>query len=317
MSKVTKDVMIGFPAYDNRTECDIAQELYEAVSDPSCPVGKVQYYNGDSLVTRARNKVAKMFLDSEFKYLMFIDSDIKFHRSHIARLRSHNKPIVGGVYLKKTLPYQPVMNAELGEEDGLKVMREIGTGFMMIRRDVFGALAFWYDIAYKPDDDEPQGGNYFDFFQVGRKPGQDRYLSEDYYFCQMAADLGIKTYLDASIIVEHWGKMKYPMPDGMLVDGAALLMKQWHPDFPVDEKMSEKILSLKQATDDMVVSRNLKAQQPGKIHTSLEDLFKASTSTADELSSESGTIGSAEAPSEQDGPGVQAGAEPASVGDPE
>ena len=314
MAKVTKDVMIGFPAYDNRTECDIAQELYEAVTDPSCPVGKVQYYNGDSLVTRARNKVAKMFLDSEFKYLMFIDSDIKFHRGHIAKLRSYNKGIIGGVYLKKTLPYQPVMNAELGEEDGLKIMREIGTGFMMIRKDVFGALAAFYDIAYKPDDDEPSGGNYYDFFQVGRKPGQDRYLSEDYYFCQMAADLGIKTYLDTSIIVEHWGKMKFPMADGMLIDGSALLMKQWHPAFDIDDEMTAKILGLKEAVDGLVQSRKLvedQEQPVAKAYASLEDIFKKPTATSDvQTSILSGSQSVTTTGSVEDGQGLQDSTQP-------
>jgi len=253
-----KDVMIGFPAYDNRTECEIAQELYRATTDPQCCVGKIQYYNGDSLIPRGRNKICQMFLESEFKYLMFIDSDIVFSREHINRLRRHDKGIVGGIYLKKTLPYQPVMNAKLGDEDGLVVMREIGTGFMMIRRDVLGAMyEMWPEHRYTPDDDEPKGGHYFDWFQVGVKNG--RYLSEDYFFCQMAADLGIKTYLDTSIMVEHWGKMKFPMQDEKLVEGMWKLAEQWSPEAPIDEAMKKKILDLQQAVNGLVESRKLQA----------------------------------------------------------
>lgn len=258
-----KDVMIGFPAYDNRTECEIAQELYRSTTDPNSCVGKVQYYNGDSLIPRGRNKICQMFLESEYKYLMFIDSDIVFSREHINKLRGHDKGIVGGIYLKKTLPYQPVMNAKLGEEDGLIVMREIGTGFMMIRRDVLGAMyEMWPEHRYKPDDDEPKGGYYFDWFRVGVKDG--RYLSEDYFFCQMAADLGIKTYLDTSIMVEHWGKIKYPMQDIKLIEGMAKLAQQWAPDAPIDEDTKKKILELQQAVNNLVMSRKLESSPEDK-----------------------------------------------------
>jgi hypothetical protein len=185
---VKKDVLVGFPCYDNRSEVDIMQELYAAVNDPECVVQGIQFYNGDSLIPRGRNKIAKMFLETDAKYLMFIDSDIKFERWMINRLRSHDKGIVGGVYLKKTLPYQPVMNAYLGEEGDLAIMREIGTGFMMIRRDVFGAFrSMWPEHDYINDDDE-QKGIYHDWFKTGvfRGKGADpkqpgRYLSEDYF----------------------------------------------------------------------------------------------------------------------------------------
>lgn len=272
-----KDVMIGFPAYDNRTECEIAQEMYGAAADPKCCVGKIQYYNGDSLIPRGRNKLAKMFLDSDYKYLMFIDSDIVFNRSHINRLRAHNRGIVGGIYLKKTLPYQPVMNAKLGEEDGLTVMREIGTGFMMVRRDVLGAMyEMWPEHRYKPDGDEPDGSNYFDWFRVGVKDG--RYLSEDYFFCQMAAELGIKTYLDTGIMVEHWGKMKYPMQDQKLIEGMARLAEQWAPDFAIDEEMNKKILDLQKAVNGLVESRKLQPSPEGPGDTeAIDALFDEAT----------------------------------------
>ena len=80
-----KDVMIGFPVYDHRAEISIVQEIYACMHDPNNPVSILQYYNGDSLIPRARNKIAQMFLDSTNDYLMFIDSDIRFRKDHIAR----------------------------------------------------------------------------------------------------------------------------------------------------------------------------------------------------------------------------------------
>lgn len=264
-----KDVMIGFPAYDNRTECEVAQELFTAANDPSCCVGHIQFYNGDSLIPRGRNKIAKMFLDSDYKYLMFIDSDIKFHREHVNILRRHNKGIIGGVYLKKTIPYQPVMNSMIGQEDGLHIMREIGTGFMMIRRDVLGAIReHWPEHNYKPDDDEPQGTNYYDYFRCGVKDG--RYLSEDYFFCQLAGEIGIKTYLDTSIMVEHWGKMKFPMQDNNLLKGASLLCKQWAPEAPIDDETKKDIIQLYKDVEGLIESRNLQEEKTDELQEILK-----------------------------------------------
>ena len=229
---VKKDVLIGFPCYDNRAYVDILQECFTAMQDQESVVQGIQYYNGDSLIPRGRNKIVKMFLESDAEYLMFIDSDIKFDRNMINRLRAYNKGIIGGIYLKKTIPYTPVMNHALDREDNLIIMREIGTGFMMIRRDVFGAMkAMWPEHNYKPDDDEA-GGDYHDWFRVGVKDG--RYLSEDYFFCQKAAELGYKTYLDPEILVMHYGSISYPMADKTFIEGATLLMERLRTDTEMD-----------------------------------------------------------------------------------
>jgi len=270
---VIKDVLVGFPCYDNRSEVDITQELFGAVHDPECVVSGIQFYNGDSLIPRGRNKIVKMFLETDCKYLMFIDSDIKFDRWMINKLRSYNKGIVGGIYLKKTLPYQPVMNAYLGEEDGLTVMREIGTGFMMIRRDVFGAFRYmWPEHDYINDTDE-QEGIYHDWFKTGvyRDPGSDprkpgRYLSEDYYFCQEAAQLGYKTYLDRNILTMHVGKMTYPTKDENLLEGAALLMERLRTNSDVNVSIFERIVNAAQMQINARSNVSIEDQIPDVYH---------------------------------------------------
>ena len=259
LDKVVKDVMIGFPCYDNRSEVDILQELLGSVIDPNCPVSSVEYYNGDSLIPRARNKIAERFMASDAKFLMFVDSDIVVNRHMITRLRSHNKGIVGGIYLKKKLPYSPVMNAQIAEEDGLMVMREIGTGLMMIRKDVFAAVrAANPEHDYKYDDDEPnkdtaQG---HDWFRVGVRNG--RYLSEDYFFCQNAGDLGIKTYLDRGVMGVHIGRMRYPTEDKQIFEAASVILNNYNPTVPVIDEVKglveagQKLLSRKdQAGEDV------------------------------------------------------------------
>jgi len=237
---VIKDVLIGLPIYDNRIEADILQECLASVQDPDCVVAGVQYYNGDSLIPRGRNKIAKMFLDSEAKYLMFIDSDIRFKRGMINRLRSHDKGIMCGPYMKKTIPYAPVLNGVLEQEGELFVVKEAGTGFMMIKRSTFGAFrAMWPEHDYQADNDEQQG-TYHDWFRVGVK--DKRYLSEDYYFCQLAAELGIKTYIDTSFMTEHIGKISYPMPEDKFLNGASELMKRLNVNHKMDDKLFTDII---------------------------------------------------------------------------
>jgi hypothetical protein len=142
--------------------------------------------------------------------------------------------------MKKTIPYAPVLNSVLGQEGELFVVKEAGTGFMMIKRSVLGAFrAMWPEHDYQADGDEQQG-TYHDWFRVGVK--DKRYLSEDYYFCQLAAELGIKTYMDTSFMTEHIGKMSYPMPEDKFLNGASELMKRLNVHHKMDEKLFTDII---------------------------------------------------------------------------
>ena len=259
VTQIKQDVLIGFPCYDNKTEVNIAQELYLSLYDRNNPVRKIHYYNGDSLVTRARNAVSAAFMDMpEVDYLMFIDSDIHFHRWQIQRLREHNKGIVGGVYLKKKLPYQPVCNNKIGSEGDLTIMREIGTGFMMIRRDVFEAMKEAFpERKYKPYPHERQSENYYNFFDVGVDDDNGYYLSEDYYFCKLARQLGFNVYLDQEILVEHSGRMMYPTKDESLVQGTDVLLKSYRDEVEMDDVMIESVKSLRDTVNNIAEKRGI------------------------------------------------------------
>jgi len=257
LPQVKKDVLIGFPSYDGKTEIGIAQELYLALYDRNSPVKKIHYYNGDSLVTRARNATVAAFLDMpDVDYLMFIDSDIHFSRWQLERLRSHNKGIVGGVYLKKKLPYTPVCNNKIGDEGNLTLMREIGTGFMMIRRDVFEKMKEAFpERKYKPYSHERPSENYYDFFGVGVDEENGYYLSEDYYFCKKARELGINVYLDQDILVEHSGRMMYPTKDIDLIKGANVLLASYREDYQMEDEVKEAISDLHKTVNKIVTNR--------------------------------------------------------------
>lgn len=257
-----KDVLLVIPCYDHKIEVTTAREAFGAMYDPRIPVKKVHYYNGDSLVTRARNSCAAAFLDMEdVDYLMFVDSDIHFNRGQIKRLREHDKGLVGGVYLKKKLPYQPVCNHRLGREEstGLATMREIGTGFMMIRRDVLKAIMEkWPEHRYKPYKHERESENYYDWFRVGKCPDTGYYLSEDYYFCKLARDCGYDVFLDEGILVEHSGRAVYPMQDTDVVSGAGVLLNAYKAEAPVTAELMQSVRNLRGSVDSFMEKRGIK-----------------------------------------------------------
>ena len=107
---------------------------------------------------------------------------------------------------------------------------EIGTGFMMVERSVFEKFNTAYpDFKYKPDHNRSEHFDgsryihaYFDtiidndiWMGEGKSNKSDRYLSEDYMFCQMVRQLGIKTWLCPWMKLQHVGTYIF---GGSLVD---------------------------------------------------------------------------------------------------
>jgi len=243
MTYAYKDVLVGYPVYDGRPELASIQSLLLGQSRSDNCVGGIRYALGDSLVTRARNKIVQKFMESEYQYLMFIDSDIQFKMEDINILRNHNKPLIGGVYLKKDIPYKPVANSFLHLQDGLNVMKEIGTGFMMIHRSVFDDIrAMEPELCYKADDDEDDG-DYYDYFRVGVVTEDDRtrYLSEDYYFCYLARKAGHTVYYDTTVFTRHIGKAVYPFNDNKFLEATADLLMQYNTELELDKSLLDAI----------------------------------------------------------------------------
>ena len=89
---------------------------------------------------------------------------------------------------------------------------EIGTGFMMVRRATFEEYAKKYpNIMYKPDhvrtaefDGTRRIGMYFqaDIDPIG---DSERYLSEDYWFCQLTRNAGMKVWICPWMNLQHSG----------------------------------------------------------------------------------------------------------------
>lgn len=164
----------------------------------------------ESLISRARNTLVAKFLNNpESTHLMFIDADIGWEPWHLLALLNRQVDVIGGLYPMKTLPVKWVVNgfdgAETGD-DGLQEVSKTGTGFMLVKRDVFEKLnahpavkPFNNDIGL-PKELDQHLRTYYD-----TAVRENRYYSEDWTFCENWRDIGGKIWVDKRILLRHTG----------------------------------------------------------------------------------------------------------------
>lgn len=205
---------------------------------------KFSFLFNESLITRARNYLVDEFLRSDCTHLLFIDSDIHYNPQDIVALMALDKDVIGAPYPKKSINWNNVASAARKHPDigagelenlvgdyvfnvvhGTKQFQvteplevlEIGTGLMMVKREVFTKMEEAYPtIRYKPDhvgqanfDGSRYIHAYFDTVIDTKDSitggGSDRYLSEDYMFCQMWRKIGGEIYLCPWMRTQHIG----------------------------------------------------------------------------------------------------------------
>jgi hypothetical protein len=106
----------------------------------------VERVGGYAAIDQGRNQMATDALRAGFEETMWIDADIDFHPDAVDRLRSHNLPIVCGIYPqkgKRALACHILGGTEkmvFGEGGGLVELLYGATGFMLVRRKVYEAM---------------------------------------------------------------------------------------------------------------------------------------------------------------------------------
>ena len=184
----------------------------------------VSFMFNESLITRARNSLAHGFMKSGFTHLMFIDADIRFNPNDVIAMLLADKDVIAGIYPKKEINWDMVKQAvdagvpvdqlkyysgthvvNLADRSGyaefeVSVPGEIlngGTGFMLIKREVFEKLAPLVptyinnatDLSGKLGAEEIK-----EYFTTSIEPETQHLLSEDYHFCRIWREAGGKIY---------------------------------------------------------------------------------------------------------------------------
>jgi hypothetical protein len=198
------------------------------------------YMMNESLITRARNGMAYDFLQSDATHLMFIDADISFKPIDIVRMIQADKEIICGMYPKKEINWQLVSDAvkqgvdykDLPNYTGSFVVNLVGgahettgninspmeidnggTGFMLIKREVFEALkdkvpTYTNDMVLIVDKN-PVKKIIHEFFATSIDETSNRLLSEDYHFCKIARQIGYKVYAAPWANLVHSGTYNF------------------------------------------------------------------------------------------------------------
>ena len=178
----------------------------------------------ESLITRGRNTLVSFFMEHpDATHLFFIDADIEFDPNDLLRMVAYDRPITVGAYPKKAINWQSIIEAArrndeettetieghssnyvvnfefVTDEDGnpqnqiqirdnLIKLKDAGTGFMCIQRDVIQKMFDAHpELKYANDInvDQKFEKHMYALFDTMIDPESRRYLSEDYTFCRL------------------------------------------------------------------------------------------------------------------------------------
>lgn len=187
---------------------------------------------GDSLISRARNRLAARFMASDATHLMWIDADEVWepeqvwqlldcpHRVRVAAVpfKTYDwdrvKERAAHINEVALSPYTPNMFHNPPEWDGhfFEVIYA-GTGFMMVDRSALELLGENFpQLKIDTDFERHEGDWYYGVYdteiiqcpQFGR-----RYLSEDFAFCERWRSVGGRIWCDYRSFVSHIGPHKF------------------------------------------------------------------------------------------------------------
>ena len=206
------------------------------------------FTQNESLITRGRNSLTHDFLGTDSTHLMFIDADIGFNPQDIVSMIDADKDIICGIYPKKEINWVQVADAVRhgvppehlhnftgafvinlagdaaefrGKRDEPFEISNGGTGFMLIKREVFENLAdkvpeYKSDMftAVQGEDPSFKPPMIKEFFATSIcEESGNRLLSEDYHFCKIARKQGVQIWAAPWVHLSHNGTYNF---DGQL-----------------------------------------------------------------------------------------------------
>lgn len=220
-------LVVGTPCYGGMMCTEYTQSIL-ALKE-ACLLNNVKltcvFLGNESLIQRGRNTIAHVFLKmQDATHLLFIDADQKFNVKDVVRLLKADKGIIGGAVPMKGLNWDRIRQGavlnhpnlsslsgifnvnkldghEMVDADTPFQVKHVGTGFMLIRRDVFEKLkpvVGWYHRKEMFSNEKV-----YDFFKVQNV--NNELLSEDYNFCHMYRELGESVWLAPWCELGHFG----------------------------------------------------------------------------------------------------------------
>tara|TARA_B100000676_G_C17881263_1_gene734068 strand:+ start:167 stop:937 length:771 start_codon:yes stop_codon:yes gene_type:complete len=226
-----KSVVIATPMIDGSCCSNYLKSVVSSMSllkdlHVNC---NIMTLDGCSIIELARNTMVKGFLDSNADFLMFIDSDMGFDPAYIPLMMYFNKDVITGPSPQKQINWNSINEAyksganfkledlpyiggkyilqglDSGTSFNVMDLTELnwcGTGFTLIKREVFEGLEGVTKIIYSPQ------GEYNLFFKVDYSE-DGVFDGEDAYFTKLAKKNGFEIWLCPWMEITHVGKYDY------------------------------------------------------------------------------------------------------------
>jgi hypothetical protein len=253
---MTMRVLIGTPvkgspemAYVNGLVATLMSKMPELAGVEFVPCASIGTY-----VNFARNRIADEAVEQKCDKVLFIDSDMEFAPSHVARILSHDLDIVGGVYSKRVAGEpQWLFHADRDEQpntNGLLKVNDVATGFMAIKTRVFPHLFNCFPERRYQHGNEPVKCEYFPIGLVHKgtwatpaealvtnikraaytgtlhdvrevlaaaiNPQPAELCGEDVAFCRLARAAKLTVYADTHLVLRHVGTIAFPATETTL-----------------------------------------------------------------------------------------------------
>jgi len=197
-------VLVCIPSYNEYIHCRLMEDVLKFKFDY-----ELRFKCG-SLIPRIRNEFISEFVrEKEFTHLLFIDADMYDFNKTLNSILYSGKKLIGGIYRKKMKFEEYNVNLADCIENTIRFgdiirVKHIGGGLMMIHREVIeNMIKMMPECRYK----HHSGMYYYDLFKCGVV--REKYLSEDYYFCELARKAGYETYGVLDSEITHNGIMNY------------------------------------------------------------------------------------------------------------
>lgn len=211
-----RKLMIAIPCYDGKVNIKTAFALAALVPQADKLGVQVQlaHVSGCSIITKARNKLVRNFIQSDCTDLLFVDADVVINADDVVRILalSTDRDVVAGTYPRRSQDTKFFLDFYLNEgnalefdENGLMRVESAATGFMLIRRHVIDHMIEKHpEWKYFGDGDGEDEYALFDFALI-----DGQYIGEDYLFCRRAREEGFTVFLDPMISLPHIGTQEF------------------------------------------------------------------------------------------------------------
>lgn len=184
--------------------------------------------SNESLLTRGRNHIAAVAIRGGWDKLFFIDADAKFNFEMFSKIVLSPYDFAAAPCPLKMLPihlnFLPFQDDEhyypdrIRTVDSLLRMREghksnwvsvafIGTAFMCLSRKVLLAMAENSEEYQYPNPSTGHLHTHWNMFAT--KPMHGKFMSEDWYACEIARSLGFDVMMNCDVCISHVGTMVF------------------------------------------------------------------------------------------------------------